>query len=108
MQYRSRARVAPRFSLIPVLFMIVLALVVAGAIFVGFRMLFAPRPQISLGGPFDLVGRNAPLILDVKDRAGLKSLRATVAQGGSEQVIVEETYDPPRPEVRIKWAPAQD
>jgi murein DD-endopeptidase MepM/ murein hydrolase activator NlpD len=108
MQYRSRARVAPRFSLITTLVMIVLALAAAGAIFVGFRVLFAPRPQISLGAPFDLVGRNRPLVVDVKDRAGLKSLRASVTQGDQEQVIVEETYDPPRNEVQIKWSPAQD
>jgi murein DD-endopeptidase MepM/ murein hydrolase activator NlpD len=108
MQYRSRARVAPRLSLISTLVMIVLALAAAGAIFVGFRVLFAPRPQISLGAPFDLVGRNRPLVVDVKDRAGLKWLRATVTQGDKEQVIVEEAYDPPRNEVQIKWSPAQD
>jgi murein DD-endopeptidase MepM/ murein hydrolase activator NlpD len=108
MQYRNRAKVAPRFGLIPLLLMIVLALLAAGAIFVGFRMLFAPRPQIALGAPFELVGRNAPLIIDVKDRAGLKSLRATVTQGDKEQVIVDEKYDPPRSEVQVKWAPAQD
>ena len=108
MQYRNRAKVAPRLTLIPTLVMIVLALVAAGAIFVGFRMLFAPRPQISLAAPFDLVGRNRPLVVDVKDRAGLKSLRATVTQGDKEQVIVDEAYDPPRPEAQIKWSPAQD
>jgi len=108
MQYRARARAGPRLSLIPTLIMIVLALVVAGAIFVGFRVLFAPRPRISLGAPFDLVGRNRPLVVDVKDRAGLKSLRATVTQGDKEQVIVDETYDPPRNEAQIKWSPAQD
>lgn len=108
MQYRNRAKVAPRFGLIPLVLMIVLALVAAGAIFVGFRMLFAPRPQISLGSPFDLVGRNAPLVIDVKDRAGLQSLRAAVTQADKEQVIVDEKYDPPRNEVQVKWAPAQD
>jgi murein DD-endopeptidase MepM/ murein hydrolase activator NlpD len=108
MQYRTRAKVGPRLSLVPTLIMIVLALVVAGAIFVGFRVLFAPRPRISLGAPFDLVGRNRPLVLDVKDRAGLKSLRATVTQGDKEQVIVNETYDAPRNEVRIEWSPARD
>jgi len=108
MQYRARAKAGPRLSLIPTLIMIVLALVVAGTIFVGFRVLFAPRPRISLGAPFDLVGRNRPLVVDVKDRAGLKSLRATVTQGEKEQVIVDETYDPPRTEAQIKWSPAQD
>ena len=108
MQYRHRARVAPRLGLLPTLVLVVLALVAASAIFVGFRMLFAPRPQIALGAPFDLVGRNRALVLDVKDRSGLKSLRATVTQGESEQLIVDETYDPPRPEAQIKWSPAQD
>ena len=108
MQYRTRAKVGPRLSLLPTLIMIVLALVVAGAIFVGFRVLFAPRPRISLGAPFDLVGRNRPLVVEVKDRTGLKSLRATVTQGDKEQVIVDETYDPPRNEAQIKWSPAQD
>src|SRR5947209_2142952 len=100
--------VGPRLSLIPTLLMIVLALVVAGTIFVGFRVLFALGPPTSLGAPFDLVGRNRPLVVDVKDRAGLKSLRATVTQGDKEQVIVDETYDPPRNEAQIKWSPAQD
>src|SRR5439155_24022173 len=108
MQYRSRARAAPRLSLIPILFMTMLALLAAGAIFVGFRMLFAPRPQVSLEAPFDLVGRNAPLIVNVKDRAGLKRLRATVAQGGGEQVVVAESYHPPRKEDQVKWAPPHD
>jgi murein DD-endopeptidase MepM/ murein hydrolase activator NlpD len=108
MPQRNRAKVAPRVGLIPAFLMIVLALLVAGALFVGSRMLFAPRPQFSLGAPFDLVGRQAPLVLHVKDRAGLKSLRATVVQGDTEQVIVEQVYDPPRPEVEIKWVPAQD
>src|SRR5439155_26797318 len=96
MQYRSRARAAPRLSLIPILFMTMLALLAAGAMFVGFRMLFAPRPQVSLGAPFDLVGRNAPLIVNVKDSAGLKSCRATVAQGGGELVIRDENFEPQR------------
>ena len=51
---------------------------------------------------------NRPLVVDVKDRAGLKSLRATITQGDKEQVIVNETYDPPRNEAQIKWSPAQD
>jgi murein DD-endopeptidase MepM/ murein hydrolase activator NlpD len=108
MQYRSRARVAPRYSLIPMILMALVVIVVAGAIFVGVRMLFAPRPQISLGGPFDVVGRKAPLILDVKDKAGLKSLRASVRQDETEQVVVDESYDPPRKEVQVHWSPAQD
>src|SRR5262249_29424069 len=107
MQSRSRARVAPRFRLIPAILMIVLALLVVGALFVAFRMAFAPRPRIALESPFDLVGRKAPLMLDVKDAAGLKSLQATGTQEAAPQVTVAESYDPPRREVQVRWAPAQ-
>jgi murein DD-endopeptidase MepM/ murein hydrolase activator NlpD len=71
-------------------------------------MLFAPRPQISLAAPFDLVGRNAPLVLDIKDDHGLKQVRVAVTQGGQELVVHEETYNPPRPAVQVRWSPAQD
>src|SRR6267143_308550 len=83
MQYRARAKAGPRLGLLPTLIMIVLALVVAGAIFVGFRVLFAPRPRISLGAPFNLVGRNRPLVLDVKDGPGELTVTArNVSWGG--------------------------
>jgi murein DD-endopeptidase MepM/ murein hydrolase activator NlpD len=109
MQYRSRAKVAARFSALPIILLAVVGIVVAGLLFVGFRMLLASRPQISLAAPFDLVGRNAPLVLDIKDPDhGLRAVRVAVEQGGQEKVILEESYDPPRPEVPVRWLPAQE
>jgi murein DD-endopeptidase MepM/ murein hydrolase activator NlpD len=95
-------------SPVPIIIMVLLALVVAGALYVLVRMLFAPRPQIALAAPFDVVGRNAPLVLDVKDDHGLKQVRVVVKQGDQEVVVHDETYNPPRPQVQVRWSPAQD
>ena len=85
------------------------ALVLAGLGFVAFRMVFASAPVVALGGPFKLVGRTAPLLVEVKDtRHGLAAVRVSVEQGGKEHVLLDETYDPPRPEVHFRWQPAQD
>ena len=108
MRYGRQTRRAPRVAALPIIIMVVLAVLVAGALFVLVRMLFAPRPQITLAKPFDVVGRNAPLALDVRDEHGLKHVRVAVEQGGEERVVYEETYDPPRPEVQVRWSPAQD
>jgi murein DD-endopeptidase MepM/ murein hydrolase activator NlpD len=109
MQYRRRARSGPRFTLLPILLMLVLAAVGAGLAFVLFRMIFAGRPQVALAAPFDVVGRNAPLALDIKDpRHGLRQVRVAIRQGDKEQVILEESYPSPRPEVSVRWSPAQD
>jgi len=86
----------------------VLGLLVAGGLYVLVRMLFAPRPQITLAAPFDVVGRNAPLVLEVKDGHGLKHVRVTVKQGDQEFVVHEETFDPPRAATQVRWSPAQD
>jgi murein DD-endopeptidase MepM/ murein hydrolase activator NlpD len=99
---------AARVSPLPVVIMVVLALLVAGGLYVLVRMLFAPRPQIALSAPFDVVGRNAPLVLDIKDDHGLKQVRVAVRQGDQEIVVREETYEPPRPAVQVRWSPAQD
>src|SRR5438552_714888 len=109
MEYRRRSRSAPRFTLVPIFLMLLLTALVVAVLFVGFRMLLAGRPQITLQAPFDLVGRNAPLLLEIKDpRYGLRSARVAVKQGNNEQVILDETYDPPRREVPVRWSPAQD
>jgi murein DD-endopeptidase MepM/ murein hydrolase activator NlpD len=71
-------------------------------------MVFAPRPQIALAAPFDVVGRNAPLEVDVKDEHGLRHVRVAVKQGEDELVVHEETFDPPRPAAQVRWSPAQD
>jgi murein DD-endopeptidase MepM/ murein hydrolase activator NlpD len=109
MQYRSRVAVGPRFSALPIILLALLGILVAGALFVGFRMVFASRPQIALAAPFELVGRNAPLVLEIKDPDhGLRAVRVAVEQGGQEKVILEEAYDAPRPEVPVRWLPAQE
>ncbi len=109
MQYRSRTQAGPRVSPLPVVLIALAIALVAGLLFVLFRMLSAGRPEVALGAPFQVVGRNAPLVVDVKDaRHGLTSVKVTVTQGDAEQVVFEESYDPPRPEVQVKWLPAQE
>jgi murein DD-endopeptidase MepM/ murein hydrolase activator NlpD len=107
-RYGRQTQRAARVSPLPIIIMVVLALVVAGALFVLVRMLFAPRPQIALAAPFDVVGRNAPLALDIKDEHGLKHVRVAVRQGDQELVVHEETFDPPRPQAQVRWMPAQE
>jgi murein DD-endopeptidase MepM/ murein hydrolase activator NlpD len=107
-RYGRQTQRAARVSPLPIIIMVVLALVVAGALFVLVRMLFAPRPQIALAAPFDVVGRNAPLALDIKDEHGLKHVRVSVRQGDQELVVHEETFDPPRPQAQVRWMPAQE
>jgi murein DD-endopeptidase MepM/ murein hydrolase activator NlpD len=89
--------------------MVIGALLVAGAGYALFRILFAPRPKIVLAQPFETVGRNAPLVLDVSEkRYGVRSLRVAIAQGNDEKVVLDEAYDPPRKDVQVKWSPAQE
>jgi len=106
--HRHKARVGPRFSALPIFLLLVLMALVAGGLYVAGRMLLAPRPSLTLGAPFELVGRNAALVVDARDPAGLRSLKVTVGQEGQEQVVVDETYDPPRREVRREWRPARE
>jgi murein DD-endopeptidase MepM/ murein hydrolase activator NlpD len=109
LQYRSRTTAGPRVSVLPAILIALVVLVVAAALFVGFRMMFAKKPEVSLGSPFEVVGRNAPLVVDVKDQKhGLRSVRVTVSQAETEQVVFEESYEPPRTEVQVKWLPAQE
>ena len=109
MQYRSRSQTGPRMSALPILIFVVVAALVGGLLFVGYRMVSAGKPTVALGAPFAVVGRNAPLLVDVKDpRHGLTEVKVTVTQDGAEQVIFQESYNPPRPEVQVKWLPAQE
>ena len=85
------------------------AALVAGLGYVLFRVVFAPRPKIVLAKPFDIVGRSAPLVVDVAEpRYGVKDVKVTITQGEDEKVVLEESYDPPRREVPVRWAPAQE
>jgi hypothetical protein len=85
--------------------MVVLALAVAGALYVLVRMVFAPRPQIALAAPFDVVGRNAPLALDIKDDHGLKHVRVTVTQGGRSSSSTRRPSTRPGPPRRCAGHP---
>src|SRR5688572_13853699 len=108
MQYRRSARVASRFSPVPLLLLGVVLVLVGGALFVGVKMFMAPRPQIALGGPFEVVGRNVPLVVHVQDPFGLRSVRLVVAQGDDQKVVAEQTYDPPKGDVELRWVPATE
>lgn len=106
--YRTRARVGSRLQALPIFLFVVLAIVVVGLLYVAGRMLMAPRPVIGLAAPFDVVGRNATLALDVRDAAGLRSLKVVVRQGDQEQTVVDDTYEPPRRDVHKEWRPGKE
>lgn len=109
MLYRSRVKPTRRISRIVVPILLLLVALAAGAGYAAYRLLFSPRPKISLEGPFRTVGRNATLVLDVKEpKYGVQSVRVALKQGAEERVILDERYDPPRPEVQVKWTPAQE
>jgi murein DD-endopeptidase MepM/ murein hydrolase activator NlpD len=88
--------------------LVVLVIAVVALLYVAGRMLMAPRPAITLAGPFDVVGQSAILALDVRDTAGLRSLKVTVRQGDREQIVIDDTYQPPRTEVHREWRPGQE
>jgi murein DD-endopeptidase MepM/ murein hydrolase activator NlpD len=107
--YRRAASRRGRFSPAALALLALAALAVAGAAALGFGMVFASAPVVALGAPFRLVGRNAPLVVDVKDaRHGLAAVRVSLEQGGTEHVLLDETYDPPRPELHFRWQAAQE
>jgi murein DD-endopeptidase MepM/ murein hydrolase activator NlpD len=107
--FRNAARVGPRLGTLPVAVMIVAAAAMIGLLFVGYRMAFASKPVVALGTPFKMVGRNAPLVVEVKDpRHGIKALRITIEQGGKEQVLLDAKYAPPKPDVHFRWMASQD
>ena len=108
-KFRNAARVGPRLGALPVALIIALAAGAIALVFVAWKVAFASKPVVALGAPWKLVGRNAPLIVDVKDpRHGVKALRIAIEQAGKEQVLLDEHYDPPKPEVHFRWMPAQD
>ena len=105
--YRSRARVGARFSALSIVLLLVLVIAVVAVLYVAGRMVMAPRPVLTLAAPFDLVGRNAALSLDARDPTGLRSLKVTIRQGDKEQVVAEETYQPPRKAAHFEWRPGK-
>ncbi len=105
---RNRARMGRRFSALPILLLAVLVAAVVGLLYVGGRMLMAPQPVITLAGPFEVVGRNATLAVDVRDPSFLRSVKVTIRQGAGEETVVDEKYDPPRHDARVEWRPARE
>jgi murein DD-endopeptidase MepM/ murein hydrolase activator NlpD len=103
-----RAGQQPRFSLVAVLLAGAVVLALLGLFYVALRMLLAGKPTVALAEPFDVVGRNAPLVVNLKDDHGLKAARVTVRQGGQEKVVLERTYDPPQNTDVLRWEPAKD
>ena len=55
-----------------------------------------------------VLGRNAVVDVSAADPSGLRSFKVTLSQGGQDTVLVEDTYDPPRPQAAFHWTPAQE
>lgn len=93
-----------------VVFLVVLAVVIAALIGGGiyYRARFETEPpQITLSPQSDTLGL-APLEIAVSDRgAGLKSVTATLTQGGNQQTLAAEQYAKPVPEKKISVALAK-
>ena len=85
------------------------SLFAAALAFLVLRVAFTSAPVVALGAPFKMVGRNAPLVVDVKDpRHGLRALRISVEQDDKEHVLLDEEYDPPKPEAHFRWTAADE
>jgi murein DD-endopeptidase MepM/ murein hydrolase activator NlpD len=107
--YRGRVQPRRRTPVLGIVIVVAAAALVAGVGYALFRVLFAPRPKIVLAQPFATVGRNAPLVLDVAEhRYGVRAVRVTITQGQDEKVVLDESYEPPKRDVQVKWAPAQE
>jgi len=89
-----------------VLLVIVIAAVAGGSYFLAPRFESEP-PQISFAPDGDALGL-APLEIRVTDRgAGLKSVTATLSQGGTEHALASEQFDKAVSEKRIEVALAK-
>ena len=109
MLYRGRVQPRRRAPVLGIAMVVIGALLVAGAGYALFRVLFAPRPKIVLAQPFETVGRSAPLVLDIAEhRYGVRAVRVAITQGTDEKVVLDESYDPPKKDVQVKWSPAQE
>jgi len=107
--YRGRVQPRRRTPVLGIVIVVIGALLVAGVGYALFRVVFAPRPKIVLAKPFETVGRNAPLVLDIAEhRYGVRAVRVTIKQGADEKVVLDESYDPPKRDVQVTWAPAQE
>jgi murein DD-endopeptidase MepM/ murein hydrolase activator NlpD len=99
----QRGRAAAVFLAILI---IVVAALIAGAWYFRARLESQP-PQITLSTQADVIGL-APVDIDVSDAgAGLKSVTATLSQGGADQTLASEQFAKPIPDKKITVALAK-
>ena len=80
-----------RFPLVIVLLVIVIAALIGGGVYLRPRFESEP-PQITVSPGADVIGL-APLEIQVTDKGtGLKSVTATLSQGGTEQSLANEQF----------------
>lgn len=108
MRHRRSSRQGARFSPGPLILLVVAGLALVALAYVAARMFLAGRPAITVSAPFEVVGRNSTLVVDVQDKHGLKAAKVTVRQGDQEHVVVDRTYTPPKPADQLRWTPAQE
>jgi len=91
---------------------VILLLVIVGAGLAAAGIYFAPRfesdpPQIAISGAADVMGL-APIEIQISDKGtGLKSVAATLTQGGTEHSLALEQFAQPVNEKRIQVALAK-
>ena len=100
------ARPRSKLPIVLVLILLVIASIAGGAYF--FQPRFEPvPPQITIAPNVDIFGVT-PLEIQVTDQgAGLKSVKATLSQGGTEHQLASEQFDRPVSEKKIAVALAK-
>jgi len=102
----SSSRPRSKLPIVGVLALIVIAAMAGGAYFLWPRFESVP-PQINVSPNVDILGL-APLEIQVSDNgAGLRSVTATLSQGGTEHQLASEQFDRPVSEKKIAIALAK-
>jgi murein DD-endopeptidase MepM/ murein hydrolase activator NlpD len=102
----ASARPRSKLPLLVVLLVVIVVALIVAIIFLRPRFESDP-PQISVSPDVEVVGV-APLEIRVSDKGmGLKSVTATLAQGGSEQSLATEQFAQPAGEKKISVALAK-
>jgi len=102
----SSSRPRSKLPIVGVLALIVIAAMAGGAYFLWPRFESVP-PQINVSPNVDILGL-APLEIQVSDNgAGLRSVTATLSQGGTEHQLAFEQFDRPVSEKKIAIALAK-